>query len=56
MTNMKRQSVSLPPELENAIFELRKTDRFCKCSISEIMRELLKIGIEEQRAAAAEGR
>lgn len=48
MTNMKRQSISLTPELEQAIFELRKTDEFCRCSVSEIMRILLLRGLKAE--------
>lgn len=45
MVTMKRMSVSLPPEIESAIVELRKTDRFCRSSYSEIIREVLGIGL-----------
>lgn len=46
MTKMKRKSISLPLELEQAILNLRKTERFCRCSISEIMRVLLIKGLQ----------
>ena len=48
MTSMTRKSISLTPELEKAIFELRKTERFCRCSVSEIMRILLIRGLEAE--------
>ena len=32
---MKRLSVSLPPEIEKTIIDLRKTDEFCMCSCGE---------------------
>lgn len=45
MTNMKRLSVGIPAELEERIIQLRKTDRFCRCSTSEIIRILIKSGL-----------
>lgn len=50
MTTMKRMSISLPDEIEQAIVDLRKTDAFCRCSYSEIIRTLIAAGL----AAAAE--
>lgn len=46
MTNMKRRSISIPDEIECAIFELKKTDEFCRCSVSELIRKLLIIGLD----------
>lgn len=46
MTEMKRITISVPDKLEQAIADLRKTERFCRSSYSEIMREMLLIGIE----------
>lgn len=54
MTTMKRKSISLPPELEEAIFELRKTEKFCRCSISEIMRSLLVQGLQTEESRAGD--
>ncbi len=54
MTTMKRKSISLPPELEEAIFALRKTDKYCKCSVSEIMRSLLTMGLEVEETKVTE--
>lgn len=34
--------------LEAQIIELRKSDQFCRMSISEIIRTLIKRGLEEQ--------
>ncbi len=45
MTNMSRLTVSLTPEIESKIIELRKTDRFCRSSLSEIIRALIMAGI-----------
>lgn len=52
MAEIKRMSVSLSPELEQAITELRKTDEYCRSSYSEIIREVLKKGL---KIANAEG-
>lgn len=54
MQNMKRISVSLSPEMEQRIVDLRKTDKFCRSSLSEIIRTVLEEGMkgiaEEQTA------
>ena len=44
---MKRLSVSLPPEIEKTIIDLRKTDEFCMCSCADILRKLMLIGAEQ---------
>ena len=41
---MKRLSISLPPEIEKTIIDLRKTDEFCMCSCADILRKLMLIG------------
>lgn len=46
MAKMKRISLSVSKEIENKVIELRKTDQFCMCSYSEIMRRLLEEGIK----------
>lgn len=46
MTNMKRTSVSLPPELADRILSMRKDDRFIRCSYSELIRKLAEYGLE----------
>ncbi len=45
MTNMKRTTVSLPDELTQRIFALRKDDRFVRCSYSELIRQLTEKGL-----------
>lgn len=45
MTNMKRTTVSLPSELTERIFALRKDDRFIRCSYSELIRQLTEKGL-----------
>lgn len=44
---MKRLSVSLPPEIEKTIIDLRKTDEFCMCSCADFIRKLMLIGAEQ---------
>lgn len=45
-TDMTRRTVSLPEQLEDAIIRLRKTDEFCTCSYSEIVRRLIIEGLK----------
>ena len=52
--NEWRASVVIPKEIEERIIELRKTDRFARCSISEIMRILIKKGLDECASPALE--
>lgn len=58
MENRKewRRSISLTEDMEKAIVEMRKDDRFTRLSYSEIIRQLLQMGLqkmaEEQRAEA----
>ena len=46
MAENKRMTISIPAEMEEALTELRKTDRFCRSSYAEIVGEVLKIGVE----------
>ena len=46
MNESKRMSISLTDDMEQAIVNLRKTDRFCRSSYSEIIRELLRVGLK----------
>jgi predicted DNA-binding protein len=47
MNTIKRFSIPASSELEKRIVNLRKTDRFCRSSYAEIMRELMFIGLRE---------
>jgi len=49
---MKRLSVSLPPEIEKTVIDLRKTDEYCMCSCADILRKLMIIGAEQMRLDA----
>ena len=44
MSEGKRITVSLTPELQQIVKALRKTDKFCLLSQSEIIRTVLTIG------------
>ena len=46
LVKMKRISVAFSDDLDDGIFELRKKDEYVKCSYSEIIRRLVKIGLE----------
>lgn len=45
-TDMYRTAISLPKDMEDKIFELRKRDEFVRCSYSEIIRKLLASALE----------
>lgn len=45
MTNMKRTTISFPDALTERIFDLRKDDRFKRCSYSELIRQLTEMGL-----------
>lgn len=47
MTENKRCSVMITPELEEKIREMRKTDEYCMMSVSEIFRRLVQLGLEQ---------
>lgn len=51
MTNMRRVTIAFPDGMDDRILELRKEDRFVRCSYSEIVRQILERGFE---ALAAE--
>ena len=44
--DVRRMTLSLTPELDRAITELRKTEEFCRCSYAEIIRMLMTRGLE----------
>lgn len=45
MEKVKRMSISINEEMEKKIVELRKTDKYCRCSYSEIIRRLIEAGM-----------
>ena len=50
MTEMKRMSISLPKDIEQAIIDLRKKDEYCKCSYTEIIRTLIVAGLNSSES------
>lgn len=54
MTDMKRISISISSSLDEKILALRKTDRFVRCSYSEITRQLLERGLEQTSSERAQ--
>ena len=53
MTEMKRVTVSLTEEMDKKILELRKDDKFVRSSYSEIVRQLLLIGLQTEKDETA---
>lgn len=50
MTDMKRITISLPDEIEEAIDELKKTEEFRDASYSSIIRQLVERGLKAKEA------
>lgn len=44
-----RLSVSLTKEQEEAIVKLRQTDEYARCSLGEIVRQLINAGLETKQ-------
>lgn len=45
MTDMRRVTITIPDEVDQKVLDLRKDDRFVRCSYSEIIRRMLTLGI-----------
>lgn len=45
MTDMKRTTVSLPDDVVEAIGKLRSTEKFKRCTYSEIIRQCIREGL-----------
>lgn len=52
MTENKRCSIMITPELEEKIREMRKTDAYCMLSVSEIIRRLVHKGLAAMESEA----
>lgn len=52
MTNNKRMTVMLTPDLEDKVYELRRKDQYCRMTISEIIRILIQKGLEAETQPA----
>lgn len=48
MTEMKRVTISLPDEMDRKVLELKKQERFVRCSYSEVVRILMMAGYEKE--------
>ncbi len=48
MLNELRRSVSTTREMDERIIRLRKTDKYARCSISEIIRRMIEKGLEQE--------
>ncbi len=46
MTDMRRVTIAFPNGMDERILELKKEDRFIRCSYSEIVRTVLARGFE----------
>lgn len=46
MTNMRRITVSFPDDIEHCLDALKKTESNAKCSYAEIIRRLVRVGLE----------
>lgn len=40
-----RMSISIPSDLADCVYKLRQTDKYRRCSISEILRLLIAVGL-----------
>ena len=43
-----RRSISTTREMDERIIRLRKTDKYARCSISEIIRQMIEKGLEQE--------
>lgn len=53
MTENKRFSMVLSPELEKKILDMRRREEYCRLSLSEIARQMLLKGLEAEAAEQA---
>ncbi len=50
MTNMRRVTVSLTKDMDKRILDLKKEDRFARCSYAEVVRQIVEHGLDEVKA------
>lgn len=48
MTDMRRVTIAIPDEIDKKVLELKKKDKYIRCSYSKIVRMLLAVGIQEE--------
>ncbi|BAK97393.1 hypothetical protein OBV_01950 [Oscillibacter valericigenes Sjm18-20] len=49
MTTMRRITISLPDDLEDAVEALKATERFKSRTYSQIIRYLLELGVKSEK-------
>ena len=47
MTDMKRMTISMPDEIDRKMREMKKDDQYARYSYSEIVRVLVRMGLEK---------
>ena len=52
LTSNKRMCIAMPPELEEKVYALRRTDEYCRMTLSEIVRILIQKGLEAEAQSA----
>lgn len=53
MTELRRVTITLPDAMDKAVLQLRKEDRFARCSYSEIVRQMLALGLKARASMEA---
>lgn len=53
MSDMRRITISVPQEMEATIYGLRKQDEYNRCSMSEMVRRLVEIGLKAEAKKSA---
>lgn len=52
MTKQKRFCIVMTADLEEKIIKMRKKDKYCRKSLSEIVRILIQKGLEDEEKTA----
>ena len=53
MTNMKRRTFCIPDDLDKAVLELRKNDKYVGYTYGKIIRHLIAIGLQAEKSKNA---
>lgn len=54
MTDMRRVTISLPDDLDKRIIALRKDSRFSRCTYAEIVRQVLALGLRNDKLLSSD--
>ena len=46
MTDMRRVTIAVPDHIDQMVLNMRKDDRFVRCSYAEIVRQMLDLGLK----------